>query len=111
MCPACAVWYKMGILPGKYGYESGQSCVGDHFAWFMQHCCPAEVAQKASELGMDVFGYMEQCAAKLSPGQSGLVALDWWNGNRSILVDAGSERLDAGHDAFHAPGRNVPRID
>ena len=37
---------------------------------------------------MDVFGYMEQCAAKLSPGQSGLVALDWWNGNRSILVDA-----------------------
>lgn len=77
-----------GILPGKYGYESGQSCVGDHFAWFMQHCCPAEVAQKATEQGMDVFGYMEQCAAKLSPGQSGLVALDWWNGNRSILVDA-----------------------
>jgi L-ribulokinase len=76
-----------GIIPGFFGYEAGQSCVGDHFAWFVENCVPARYEQEAAERGMDIHELLEEKAAKLSPGESGLVALDWWNGNRSVLVD------------------------
>ncbi|MEI6603330.1 MAG: ribulokinase [Clostridia bacterium] len=76
-----------GVLPGFFGYEAGQSCVGDHFAWFVEQCVPAATMQEAKEKGMNIFQLLNQKAAALRPGESGLVALDWWNGNRSILVD------------------------
>ena len=79
---------KGGILPGYYGYEAGQSGVGDIFAWFVNHAVPAEYYRSAQEAGIDVHQYLEQEAAKQKPGEHGLVALDWWNGNRSTLVDA-----------------------
>ncbi|MDD4691879.1 MAG: ribulokinase [Eubacterium aggregans] len=76
-----------GMLPGFIGYEAGQSCVGDHFAWFVDNCVPQSYAQAAAEAGMNLHQYLTEKASKLNPGESGLVALDWWNGNRSILLD------------------------
>jgi L-ribulokinase len=77
-----------GILPGYYGYEAGQSGVGDIFAWFVDNAVPPEYHEAAQKAGMNLHQYLEAEAAKQQPGESGLLALDWWNGNRSILVDA-----------------------
>ena len=76
-----------GILPPFFGYEAGQSCVGDHFAWFVENCVPGRLAQEAAAQGVDLHTLLEQKAGALAPGESGLLALDWWNGNRSVLVD------------------------
>ena len=77
-----------GIIPGYFGYEAGQSCVGDHFAWFVENCAPESYQQEAQERKMDIHNLLEEKAARLEVGESGLLALDWWNGNRSVLVDA-----------------------
>jgi L-ribulokinase len=66
-----------GILPGLYGYEAGQAAVGDMLAWFVRTMGAGD--------DYDVF---EARAADIGPGRSGLVALDWFNGNRTILADA-----------------------
>ena len=76
-----------GILPGLFGYEAGQSCVGDHFAWFVEHCVPARYQEQAEARQMNLHQLLEEKASLLRPGESGLLALDWWNGNRSVLVD------------------------
>ncbi len=76
-----------GIMPGFAGYEAGQSCVGDHFAWLTENAVPARYLEEAKKRGMGVHQYLRSLAEKLRPGQSGLLALDWWNGNRSVLVD------------------------
>ena len=77
-----------GIIPGVYGYEAGQSCVGDGLAWFVDNAVPGEFHEAASAAGLDLHGYLEQQAARQGPGEHGLIALDWLNGNRSTLVDA-----------------------
>lgn len=77
-----------GVIEGYFGYEAGQSCVGDHFDWFVNTLLKKDYYSKAHEQSIDVHQYLSDKAAQLKPGQSGLVALDWWNGNRSILVDA-----------------------
>jgi L-ribulokinase len=77
-----------GIVPGRYGYEAGQSGVGDIFAWFVDNAVPAEYFDAAKKANVDVHKYLEQEAAKQKPGAHGLLALDWFNGNRSVLVDA-----------------------
>jgi L-ribulokinase len=76
-----------GIIPGFFGFEAGQSCVGDHFAWFVEHCVPVSYQEEAEAQGLTVHQLLERKAAALRPGESGLLALDWWNGNRSVLVD------------------------
>jgi L-ribulokinase len=76
-----------GIIAGLQGFEAGQSCVGDHFAWFVENCVPAHYEQEAQDRGIDTHQLLEEKAARLQPGESGLLALDWWNGNRSVLVD------------------------
>ena len=76
-----------GIVPGLLGYEAGQSCCGDQFDWFIHNAVPEDYAKEARKQKMDLFQYMEEKADKLEAGESGLIALDWWNGNRSILVD------------------------
>ena len=67
-----------GILPGLYGYEAGQAAVGDMLAWFV----------RTLDGDRDTYAQLEGEAAQLAPGETGLVALDWFNGNRSILADA-----------------------
>jgi len=85
--PGMCGYVEDGIIPGYFGYEAGQSCVGDHFAWFVENCVPAAYQQEAAERKIDIHNLLEEKAARLKPGESGLVALDWWNGNRSVLVD------------------------
>lgn len=79
---------KEGILPGFYGFEAGQTAVGDIFAWFVENCVPGWVDSEAKKEGTDVHGYLSKHAAALKVGESGVLCLDWWNGNRSILVNA-----------------------
>jgi L-ribulokinase len=76
-----------GILPNLPGFEAGQSCVGDHFQWFTENCVPESYEKEARDRGLSTHELLEQKAAALKPGESGLLALDWWNGNRSVLVD------------------------
>ena len=77
-----------GVVPGLWGFEAGQSAVGDIFAWFFERSVPEPYAREARRQKVPVAGVLEKLAAKLKPGESGLLALDWLNGNRSILVDA-----------------------
>lgn len=77
-----------GVVPGWYGYEAGQAAVGDMFAWFVKTAVPGEYERAAAEEGLSIYAYLEFLAERMGPGQCGLVALDWWNGNRSILGDA-----------------------
>ncbi len=85
--PGMCGYVEDGIIPGFFGYEAGQSCVGDHFAWFTEHCVPAAYEAEAANRGITIHELLEEKAGHLLPGESGLVALDWWNGNRSVLVD------------------------
>ncbi|MFH1708506.1 MAG: ribulokinase [Planctomycetota bacterium] len=78
---------KDGILPGFYGYEAGQSGAGDILAWYVKNGVPAAYAAEARARKVDIHGLLEQKAAALAPGESGVLALDWFNGNRSVLVD------------------------
>jgi L-ribulokinase len=77
-----------GVLPGYMGYEAGQSCVGDHFEWFTENCVPESYFKQAEEKGVNIHELLSEKASNLKVGESGLLALDWWNGNRSTLVDA-----------------------
>lgn len=76
-----------GIIPGFYGYEAGQSAVGDIFEWYVNHAVPASAEQEAAEQGLNIHQLLEKKATAYQPGETGLLALDWWNGNRSTLVD------------------------
>jgi L-ribulokinase len=77
-----------GIIPGYFGYEAGQACMGDHFAWFAENACPSYIEQEAKADKRKLLAHLDMLASRLKPGESGLLALDWWNGNRSVLVDA-----------------------
>jgi len=76
-----------GIIPGYMGYEAGQSCVGDHFNWFINNCLPEDYMKEIQSNGTDIQDFLTAKASKLKVGETGLLALDWWNGNRSVLVD------------------------
>ncbi|HNT73446.1 MAG TPA: ribulokinase [Anaerolineae bacterium] len=76
-----------GIIPGLFGFEAGQSCVGDHFAWFVDNGVPPAYQAEAAQRGLNTHQLLEEKASRQKPGEHGLLALDWWNGNRSILVD------------------------
>ena len=82
-----------GILAGFVGYEAGQSAVGDHFGWFVEHATPEAYWQEARRPDIDIHALLQEKAAGLAVGESGLLALDWWNGNRSVLVDVGVSGL------------------
>ncbi len=85
-----------GVIPGLFGYEAGQTAVGDMFAWFTNLV--------SGDSRSDAHGSLELEASMLAPGASGLVALDWWNGNRSVLVDAELTGLLLGATLSTEPG-------
>jgi L-ribulokinase len=76
-----------GVVPGALGYEAGQSGVGDIFAWFVDNAVPPRYHDEARARGLDVHGHLSELAGEQAVGQHGLIALDWNNGNRSVLVD------------------------
>ncbi|GLZ78226.1 ribulokinase [Actinorhabdospora filicis] len=76
-----------GIVPGAWGYEAGQSAVGDIFAWFTDTAMPASYTQDAARLGRTSHEHLSALAAGQRVGEHGLLALDWHNGNRSVLAD------------------------
>jgi L-ribulokinase len=80
-----SVWN--GILEGYYGFEAGQSGAGDILAWFVDNAVPPEVHREARKQKSDVHAVLEERASNLRVGESGLLALDWLYGNRSVLVD------------------------
>lgn len=79
---------KDGMMPGWYAYEAGQSCCGDHFKWFVDQCIPADYEREAKKRKISIHQLLTEKAQLLQPGENGLLALDWWNGNRSILMDS-----------------------
>ena len=80
-------YVKDGVIPALYTYEAGQAAVGDCFDWFVKNCVPAEYTHAAAERGISIHTYLCGLAERKAPGESGVMALDWWNGNRSILMD------------------------
>jgi L-ribulokinase len=76
-----------GIVAGRWGYEAGQSGVGDIFAWFADHFVPPQYHEAASRAGLTLHELVTADAAAQPAGATGLIALDWINGNRSVLVD------------------------
>jgi L-ribulokinase len=76
-----------GIVAGSWGYEAGQSGVGDIFAWFTRTSVPEAYAAAARSAGVSVHEDLTALAAEQEVGEHGLVALDWHSGNRSVLVD------------------------
>ncbi|UZX01552.1 ribulokinase [Arthrobacter sp. CDRTa11] len=76
-----------GIVDGLWGYEAGQSGVGDIFGWFTKYGVPPEYHQAAEAAGLGIHEYLTELASRQAIGEHGLIALDWHSGNRSVLVD------------------------
>ena len=76
-----------GIVEGLWGYEAGQSGVGDIFGWFVRSCVPGSYEREAEARGISVHEHLTDLASRQAVGEHGLVVLDWHSGNRSVLVD------------------------
>ena len=85
-----------GLIQGYYCYEGGQTSGGDHLDWFVNTCIPEAYKQEASRRGISVHQLLRDKVIGQQPGQSGLLALDWFNGNRSILWDSNLSGLILG---------------
>jgi L-ribulokinase len=77
-----------GVAEGLWAYEGGQSSVGDTFQWFIDRNLPESYRAEARRRGISEFQLLGERASRQGIGENGLLALDWFNGNRSILVDA-----------------------
>ncbi len=78
---------KDGAIPDLFAYESGQAAVGDIFQWFMENLVPSEYATESKKRDISLYQYMEEKVNQINEDTPRLLALDWWNGNRSILVN------------------------
>jgi len=76
-----------GIVAGMWGYEAGQSGVGDIFDWFVRHGVPPKYHEKADATGVSIHELLTELSRGQAIGEHGLIALDWHSGNRSVLVD------------------------
>lgn len=92
-----------GAIPGYYALEAGQCCVGDHFAWFVENCVPERYMTEAGTRGVGIHELLTEKMERKKPGESGLLALDWWNGNRSVLVDPALSGMILGLSLRTAP--------
>ena len=75
------------IVPGYYALESGLASVGDLFGWFVDRMTPHAYAEEARTKGISIHTLLSEKASQIAPGKSGLLALDWWNGNKTPFVD------------------------
>lgn len=79
---------KDGLMEGFLGYEAGLCCLGDHYAWIADHMFPPAYQKEAEERGLSPIRLLIEKASRQKPGEHGLIALNWFNGNRNILTDA-----------------------
>lgn len=86
--PGLCGMVKDGLVPGFWGLEAGLNCMGDHFDWAVKTVCPPGYQEEARARNISLHALLTEKAQRLRPGQSGLIALDWWNGNRSLLMNA-----------------------
>ncbi len=97
MCvPGVCAGVRDSGLPGYFCYAAGQASVGDCFQWFADNCVPASYTAMATKSNLNAHQYLTRLASEMSPGETGLIALDWWNGNKSCLVDANLSGLILG---------------
>lgn len=96
MVPGAIGMAKDIFVPGYYGHIFGQSAVGDIFEWFMNNLVPYKYYIEAEEKGISIFDVMNGKVEKIPPGKSGLLALDWLNGNRCILQNTDLSGLIVG---------------
>ena len=75
------------LVPGYYALESGLAAVGDLFGWFVDEMTPASYKEEAEQEGLNLHAFLSKKAEQLKPGQSGVIALDWWNGNKTPFVN------------------------
>lgn len=92
-----------GIVSNLYAYEAGQASVGDIFAWFVKNQLPCEYQEISRERDILIHELLMSMAKKQKPGQSGLLALDWWNGCRTPLVDANLSGVILGYSLQTKP--------
>ncbi len=85
--PGVGAMVKDTLLPGFYGYETGQPTAGDMLSWLVDNMMPPALCEEAAQREMGAFELLGEKAALVPPGAKGLLVLDWWNGNRSILAD------------------------
>lgn len=83
-----AGYVKNGIIPGFYSYETGQAAVGDIFSWFVNNLVNQEISDSANQKKISIFQELENRSKNYKVGEDSLIALDWWNGNRSDLNDS-----------------------
>jgi len=117
--PGTSAWVSGGLVPGLiypdlsetisltvdgyWGFEGGQTAVGDIFAWFVDTCVPVEYKEEAASRGVSVHDLLVEKSKDQEIGEHGLVALDWHNGNRSILADARLSGLIVGQTLTTRP--------
>lgn len=94
--------YTDGVIPGLYVVEGGQISTGSVVRWFKDNFC-GSYSQKAAELGSDVYALLNEDAAKIAPGSDGLIVLDYWQGNRTPLVDPEARGMMWGFTLSHTP--------
>ena len=94
--PGICAQVEGGVFSDLCTMEAGQAGLGDCFDWFVTHCVPESYHAEAKEKNMGIHALLTEKASKLRPGESRLVALDWWNGNRSILKNDGLTGLILG---------------
>ncbi|MFA9464127.1 MAG: ribulokinase [Velocimicrobium sp.] len=80
--------FRGGIVPGFYALESGLAAVGDMLNWFVERCVPEQYVQNAERKEVDIHQLLSELAMNIQPGSSGLLALDWWNGNKTPFINA-----------------------
>ena len=84
------------IMPGYFSLEAGLAAVGDMYGWFADSLSPASYEEAAKRSTMNLHLYLSERAALLKPGESGLLALDWWNGNKTPYVNGNLSGVLAG---------------
>ncbi len=94
--PGISGYVKDGIVDGLYAYEAGQACVGDSFDWFVKNCVPKKYYDEAEKQGVNMHAFLRSKAEGLAPGAGGILALDWWNGNRTPYGDENLSGLIVG---------------
>ena len=105
---ACAASSRTASCRATSATRPGQSALGDIFAWFVEHAVPPSTTTRRGRAASSLHDVLAEEAARLRPGESGLLALDWWNGNRSVLVDADLQRPARRDDAGdHARRRST----